>query len=332
MAATADAPRNVHDAFFKRVFSEPRTAAGVFRALLPEDLGEALDLGRLARSADSFVDEELRSSYSDLLFLAGLRGRRKAFVYLLLEHQSTGKRLMGWHLLKYMTKIWAEWVKAHPNAKRLPPIIPVVVHQGRRPWRGPRSFQELIDLPPALAAARPFVPAFRFVLDDLPGVPAGDLLARPMPPLARAAFVLMKAVRQGDPLRALDRLADTLRELVGEPHGPEGIAVLVRYTVSAAKVTLEAVRKSLGRLIGPSAGEIVMTTAQELIEEGKRIGEELGEQRGEQRVLLRQMERRFGPVPEAAVERVRAASAPLLDEWADRILTAASLDEVLGSP
>ncbi len=75
-----------------------------------------------------------------------------------------------------------------------------------------------------------------------------------------------------------------------------------------------------------------MTTAQELIREGERIGEQRGAQRGRADMLLRQMERRFGSVASVTVERVRAASITHLDGWADRILTASSLEEVLGPP
>ena len=41
---------------------------------------------------------------------------------------------------------------------------------------------------------------------------------------------------------------------------------------------------------------------------------------------------RFGPLPEAAVERIRSGNAADHDRWAERLLTAASLDAVFLSP
>lgn len=47
-------------------------------------------------------------------------------------------------------------------------------------------------------------------------------------------------------------------------------------------------------------------------------------------LLLRQLGLRFGPLPDRVGARVRSATTEELKAWADRVLTAASLDEVLG--
>jgi hypothetical protein len=48
-------------------------------------------------------------------------------------------------------------------------------------------------------------------------------------------------------------------------------------------------------------------------------------------VLLRQLRRRFGALPASWIARVDKASAAELNRWADRVLTAESLAEVLGT-
>jgi len=40
---------------------------------------------------------------------------------------------------------------------------------------------------------------------------------------------------------------------------------------------------------------------------------------------------KFGPLPEGALERIRAAGAEELLAWGDRVLTAETLDEVFGA-
>ncbi len=45
-------------------------------------------------------------------------------------------------------------------------------------------------------------------------------------------------------------------------------------------------------------------------------------------MLLRQLARRFGALPDEAVDRVRAADIAALEEWGLRLLDAASLDDV----
>jgi hypothetical protein len=55
-------------------------------------------------------------------------------------------------------------LKNNPGAKRLPAIVPVVVHHGERGWTSPVAFEELIDAESeTLAALLPFLPRFRFL-------------------------------------------------------------------------------------------------------------------------------------------------------------------------
>lgn len=64
-----------------------------------------------------------------------------------------------------------------------------------------------------------------------------------------------------------------------------------------------------------------MTTAHDLRAEGRV--------EGEANVLVRQLTRRFGPLPESTEAAIRAASLEQLELWTDRVLGAVSLDEVL---
>ena len=66
-------------------------------------------------------------------------------------------------------------------------------------------------------------------------------------------------------------------------------------------------------------------------EEGRVRGWEEGRMEGEA-VLARQLSRRFGPLPEWARERLHRADAARREAWADAVLDAASLEEVLGAP
>src|SRR5262245_22747576 len=77
-----------HDGVFRRIFGVPANAASQLRAVLPGDLAARLDLDRLAPVPGSFVDDDLRRRHSDVLFTAPLDGR-DAFVYVLVEHQSS---------------------------------------------------------------------------------------------------------------------------------------------------------------------------------------------------------------------------------------------------
>jgi hypothetical protein len=65
------------------------------------------------------------------------------------------------------------------------------------------------------------------------------------------------------------------------------------------------------------------------IAQGKELGEQRGKQLGEAEMLLRLIERKFGPPSATVRHRITEADSETLLEWSERILDAGSLDEVL---
>jgi len=160
-------PGTPHDALFKATFSQVEHAAAALRAILPPAVLARLDLKALALCPGSFVDRALANRHTDLLF-STLLADRPALIYVLLEHQSTPHPRMPLRLLGYMLRIWEAWLADHPDAPRLPPILPVVLHHSESGWRSPIAFEDLLDVDPdTLTAIRNYVPCFQFVLEDL---------------------------------------------------------------------------------------------------------------------------------------------------------------------
>ncbi|MFN7588872.1 MAG: DUF4351 domain-containing protein, partial [Planctomycetota bacterium] len=73
----------------------------------------------------------------------------------------------------------------------------------------------------------------------------------------------------------------------------------------------------------------IMTTAERIRQEGVSQGITQGLSRGQAKTLLRQMHKRFGPLSDAVVARIQAASEAELDRLTDRILDVDSLDALL---
>jgi hypothetical protein len=108
----------------------------------------------------------------------------------------------------------------------------------------------------------------------------------------------------------------------------EVLESLLRYYVQGTARVAEAEVRQL--LQQTATGEPIMQTfIDRYIEQGLEQGREQGLQQGEATVLLRQIERKFGPPDPAVRERVLAADPATLLAWADRILSAESLDAVL---
>ena len=63
--------------------------------------------------------------------------------------------------------------------------------------------------------------------------------------------------------------------------------------------------------------------------EGHREGRKEGLQLGEARILNALLRLRFGDLPVAVHQRIETADADTLLRWSERVLTAATLDEIL---
>jgi len=123
-----DSPHQPHDKLFKAGFSDPATAGAFLRLQFSEALASKIGWDTLRLEPANFVDSHFRESESDLLFSAPL-GDARCLVYLLFEHQRAKDPWIALRLLRYMLRIWEKHLHDHPEALRLPVILPVVVAQ-----------------------------------------------------------------------------------------------------------------------------------------------------------------------------------------------------------
>lgn len=326
----ADSPSNPHDAYFRQVLSQPADAAGELRAVLPKAVAARLDWDALALQPCSFVSQQLRSRYSDLLFRTRLDDH-DAYVYLLVEHQSRPDPLMSMRMMEYLVAIWNQHVRKFPKTKTLPAVIPLVVHaspDGRR-WDTPTELSELIDVDPATRQALgEYLPRFRFLLDDLTVHAVSALCARDLTPTTRVLLVLLKVAAGNRRLAAeMLPLVEDLLALVSAPGGIEALECVVTYILSVGETSVTDLGPVFNQL-GPNAKEVIVSTAERLRAEGEARGEARGEVRGRAETVLEQLAMKFGPLPTEITSTVHAADAAHLRLWAARVLTASSLDEV----
>ncbi|WP_405485248.1 Rpn family recombination-promoting nuclease/putative transposase [Nocardia sp. NBC_00511] len=318
----ADSPSNPHDAYFRQVLARPVDAASELRAVFPPALAARMDWDTLLLQPCSFVSQQLRSRYSDLLFSARVDGH-DAFVYLLIEHQSRPDPLMPMRMLEYMIGIWNRYVREHPKTKTLPAVIPLVVHaspDGRR-WDSPTELAELIDIDPATRdALGEHLPRFRFLLDDLTADEVPAIHARDLTPAARVLLVLLKTAPGNKHLdtQLLPLLGD-LQTLLTGPGGIDDLECVVTYILTVGETSCSDLGPVIDRL-GPLAKEVIVTTAQRLRAEGRTEG------RAE--TVLELLALKFGPLPTPITATVSAADTAQLRLWTARTLSANSLDEV----
>jgi len=325
-------PNTVHDALFKATFSNVEHAAGELRRLLPPAIVERINWSTLTLCPGSFVDEKLEQSHTDLLFSAEIAGHT-AYLYVLFEHQSTVDALMPLRLLRYMVRVWDKLLANAPDAKKIPAILPVVLHHSDKGWTASTAFEALLDVDEdALAVIGAHVPRFSFWLDDISHESDDALRARAMSAIGRLSLFCLRHARS--PVEILEGIrawVGLIREARRAPNGFAALAVIWEYIfVVTRPYKEEEVLAMLIEAVGEAEGKEIGSVADQLIEKGRKKGQQEGRQEGAREMLLKLLGARFGALPEAVVARVMAAAAAELDLWFDRGLSAKSLAEVLG--
>jgi predicted transposase/invertase (TIGR01784 family) len=329
---------NPHDAMFKAVLGQPEHARGMLRAIVSPPLAEALDWSTLTLRPGSFVDPALTHQHTDLLYSASWHSGGEALVRFLFEHQSSPATdgLMAHRLLRYQVQIWERWRADHPRAKTLPAIVPIVMYHGATPWREPRSFDALLDVPADLRPAiEQHLVRFTYLLHDLSEISDDELREGAVrTALAKLVAMCFKYARtRADFLEILGRWMGIVREVLRAPHGMEALALVMRYILEVSEhVGPEVLQALLERDLGPEAKDAIMTAGQQIFDQGLQQGIERGRQQGGQEMLLRLLRDRFGDAVDAQVEhRIATASLEQLQAWTPRILIAATLADVFAA-
>ena len=84
----------------------------------------------------------------------------------------------------------------------------------------------------------------------------------------------------------------------------------------------------------PQEAEIMTGFAERFIEQGRREGMQQGrlegKQEGQATILLRQLQLKFGAVPDPVRRKIEHADPRTLLVWSERVLTAADIEQVIG--
>ncbi len=323
-------PTNYHDAFFREVMSIPVNAASELRAVLPETLAAQVDWDHLELQSTSFVTSELRPRYGDLLFRTRI-GSHPAYIYLLVEHQSSPDPLMAFRILEYMVSVWNHHIGHHPKTRTLPAVVPLVVYQspsGRR-WTAPLDIAELIDLDEATReAAGAYIPRLRYILDNVTLTDIPSLFERELTTLTRIMLTALKtAPGNTDMFVVLEMLREDFEDILSRPGGVRDMQLVLTYIMSVGETDPADIEKFADQL-GPRAKEAFVTTAERLSAEAEARGEARGEVRGRVAVLLEQLTAKFGHVPQHLVDTLRAGNIEQLQAWSARVLEAERIDQV----
>ena len=314
----------MHDAAYKLLFSHPRMVEDLLRGFAAPGWSDSLDFATLEKLPSEFVSEDLRRRSGDGAWRVRFRDEW-LYVLVLLEFQSTVDPHMALRILVYTGLLYQDLIRRRAVSadSRLPPVLPVVLYNGSRPWTAPVDMSELIA--PVGGDLARYQPAQRyFVLD---GRRRGDH-DLPWSNLVSAVVRLENSRTPADLKRAVDALVDWL-------PGP-GQQEIKRSFREWIRLVLAQRGFDVSELPSRPQLEEVQTMLADRIKDWLDEAEEKGFTRGMARAMAQgrgpEVERRIRQDIERGIEQERAEERALLCRMAARKFdaeTAGQLAEIL---
>lgn len=266
-----------HDAVFRSVLSHAATARDFLQIYLPERYATLCDLSTLRLESGSFVEEDLRYYYSDVLYSLQTRSG-EGYIYALIEHQSSPDKNMAFRLMRYAIAAMQRHLdKGHTE---LPLVIPLLFYHGRvSPYPWSLRWLDAFTLPQQAQALY----TGDFVLIDITQMPDEEILQH-----RRVAMLelLQKHIRERDVLALHEQLVSLLA--LGYT-GSAQLKTLINYLLQAGNTGNPAL--FLQALASETPDnlhkETLMNIAQYLREEGMAQGVALGRAEGTQHEAMR---------------------------------------------
>ncbi|MGP2460430.1 Rpn family recombination-promoting nuclease/putative transposase [Pantoea ananatis] len=245
-----------HDALFRQFLTQPDIARDFMAIHLPEPLRAFCDLSTLKLESGSFVEDDLRQYFSDVLYsLKTASG--EGYIHVLIEHQSGPDQHMAFRLMRYAVAAMHRHLQA--GHKTLPLVIPMLFYTGKRsPY--PYSLCWLDEFARPDIAGALYTTAFPLV--DVTIIPDEEIAHhRSM----AALTLLQKHIHQ----RNLTALIDSLVSLLLHKHLSSS---LVNYMIQVGEASdaQTFVHKLAQRV--PQHGEALMTIAEQLEQKGIEKG------------------------------------------------------------
>jgi len=180
-----------HDGFFRKLLSEPRRARDYLNTFLPEHIKRVVDFDSLEQTTESYVDDKLKQSFSDVVFNANSKDGQGINFCFLFEHKSYIDKKATYQILHYIS---SAMLKRAENEEPQRLIIPILFYHGETPWAYKTISHQFEGIDEALQL---YLPDFDYLYHNFQKKPDEEIITVKNPLLASAILAMKHYYDQG---------------------------------------------------------------------------------------------------------------------------------------
>lgn len=217
------------DKSYKLLFSHAQMVEELLRDFVREDWVRLLDFSTLKKYNNSFVAEDLKERFDDVIWTVRW-GKQQLYIYILIEFQSVIDHFMSVRMMTYLGLLYQDLISSETarTGQKLPPVLPIVLYNGEKRWKNAP-----LDIKDAIAKAPrgldQYLPQLRYLLID-EGYYENHELAD-LKSLVSALFQLERQQTPEDVCKIITTLIDWLK-------APEQQSLKRAFTVWLGRVLL----------------------------------------------------------------------------------------------
>ena len=264
---------NPHDRFFKSLFSRKQEVIDFVKGVFPDKILKRIDFNSFQADPNAYVDKRLQEHFSDFVYNCNY-GSNLVKIALLFEHKSTKPPYPHFQLLQYILNIQEQQIKQN---KKPVPVIPVIIYHGVQNWNyiPMRKYFSGID-----RDIERFLPQFEYLLIDLSKYTLDEVKRFYHSIALQMSLLVLKYIFRKNELKNLFfRIFEKLPELLKDHDGRELYISLLTYLYYGSDLEIGYVIDNIQQ-ISEQGGEIAMSTAEKLIQQGKLEGIQEGMEKG----------------------------------------------------
>ena len=269
-----------YDSFYRKIFSQRNNLEDLLRNALPKQYADKIDMSSIKLLKESFVDDKLRNTYSDMLIDVKIANKDAKF-YILIEHKANYNKFTLLQMLKYLVRIWDEELRN--DASSLTPIIPMLVYQGKSKWDSDRKLTMCFNRDVINATDKDFakfIPNFEYVLFDLNQISDNQMKGNVE---YMISVILMKYAHKNmfaGMKRALPMLEAIVKNKGLDDNLRDFIASIIEYINRSESIKPDDIDNIINSIQSNELKEEFMTLEKQLELRGEKRGRKIGEERG----------------------------------------------------